>query len=267
MPGVNVIDPFYGPETRIEPVDPMLAMDFETVDAQLAEPRVKGPMTARDRWLARRAFGFGASDIPALLVGLGMREMSSVPKGIQKHAKVIRGTKGAPRIVAEKAGLKAALAHSGGGELEGELVYSWRDSLAHDHDLDPASIIHEKRPYELQAPLVDPLCPRLMVSLDAWGHHVLGMLETIEGKCGDPNQETEAWPKDGSCPWWWRTQVQAQLAATGAWRGWLVCGVGWSFRGGGPISAWPIERDEDAIAEIRSAVVKGWSMVEELRAA
>jgi hypothetical protein len=263
---VAVIDPFYGPETRIEPVDPMLAMDFETVDAQLAEPRVKGPMTARDRWLARRAFGFGASDIPALLVGLNRREMKSVPEGVQKHAKVIRGTRGAPRIIAEKAGLKAALEHSGGGEREGELVYAWRDSLPGDGLIDASTVVHEKRPFELQSPLVDPLCPRLAVSLDAFAYDVLGRLWVVEGKCADPNQRTEAWPKDGSCPWWWRTQVQAQLAATGAVGGYLVCGVGWSFRGGGPISAWLIERDEAAIAEIREAVVVGWSLVEELRA-
>ena len=46
-----------------------LSLDPAVVAGQLAEPAEVAP--AADPWRARRAYGFGASDVPALLIALG----------------------------------------------------------------------------------------------------------------------------------------------------------------------------------------------------
>lgn len=240
-----------------------LSLDPAVVDAQLAGPRDRKPLSL---WHQRRGLGFGASDIPALLVGLGLRDPAMATKRTRDNAAIIRGTLGAPRIVAEKAGLKRPFASPGGGEREAELFAAWVRSLPDDGPLDASSAWHASvLPRRFWSPIRDPQCPHLAVSLDGGIDDVLGDEVVVEAKCGDPERDGPAWPKDGSCPWFWRTQVQAQLAATGCSMGVLVCGVGWAYRDAAPIVVWPIERDEDEIAEIREAVVRGWSMVEKVR--
>jgi hypothetical protein len=68
--------------------------------------------------------------------------------------------------------------------------------------------------------------------------------------------------------WYWRLQVQAQLAVTACEFAVLVLGEFWAatdWREPGPVRAWVIERDEDEIARVRAWVEEGWQRVEALR--
>lgn len=216
-----------------------------------------------DPWHARRAEGFGASEIAALLIGLGRREPVNVTKRIANNARIVRGTMGQPRIIAEKAGVKRPLAHSGGGEREKELLEAWAATLPDDGWLRRETVTHASIvPRELWTPTRDPHCHRLAVSLDGWCRDALGGLVVAEAKCADIEWDHM---QENRAPWYWEVQVQAQLAATGCELGMLVLGRGWAYRDG-PIDVWPIERDEAVIAEIRSAVVEGWERVEALKA-
>ncbi len=248
--------------------------DAEAMEAEapMAEPSLEIPAPTRakppsDPWLRRRMLGFGASDIPALLVGLGLRAPESVPDKMRANAAIIRGTLGQPRIIAEKARFKKPLKHGGGGERERDLITAWISMLDPRSDLVPSTLIHIASviPRDLLSPLRDPECPELAVNLDAVCRDIYGDGVVIEAKCADPDQETDAWPKDGSCPWFWATQVQAQLAATGYSCGVVVCGVGMAYRDEGPIRSWEIERDESAIEELRQAAREGWRRVEAMR--
>ncbi len=239
----------------IAEADDSLAMDIETMDAQAAEPRVRAPLSA---WHQRRALGFGASDVPALLLAFGLRDASKATKRCRANAAIVRGSLGAPRIIAEKAGVKRPLAHPGGGKREGELVRAWAAGLTAADPFIASSLVHYDEPEETKATLVDPECPRLAVSLDARIREMFKTLGVVEAKCGDTDTN------DGVCPWQWGDQVQAQLAATGLSWGVAVQGVGWAYRDG-PIRWWLIERDDAVIAEIRGAVVRAWSMVEDVK--
>jgi hypothetical protein len=68
-------------------------------------------------------------------------------------------------------------------------------------------------------------------------------------------------------PWYWRAQVIAQLAVTGAAYGVVVCGEEWAAWHGnsGMIRAWRVERDEVEIEAVREVARRGWSMVEGAR--
>jgi hypothetical protein len=245
-----------------ESIDPALSMDIETMDAQAAEPRVRAPLSP---WHQRRALGFGASDVPALLVGLGLRDASSVPGYIAENAKSIRVAGGEmfPRIVLEKAGRKAPRKVGSSANIgrtrEVELIAAWAATLTEGDAIDPESVTHASvLPIEL-TPLVDRECPRLAVSPDGWCRDVLGELVLVEAKCGN------AWRDE--LPWYWEHQIQAQLAATGVSMGVLVLGQQWSrsMEARGPIQAWPVERNERVVAEIREAVRAGWLLVERAR--
>lgn len=239
-----------------------LSLDPVVVDAQAAEPRVRAPLSP---WHQRRALGFGASDVPALLVGLGLRDASSVPGYIAENAKGIRVAGGDvyPRIVLEKAGRKAARKVGTSADIgrvrEVELIAAWAATLTERDAIDPESVTHASvLPIEL-TPLVDRECPRLAVSPDGWCRDVLGELVLVEAKCGN------AW-RD-ALPWYWRAQIMAQLAATGVGMGVLVLGQQWSrsMEARGPIQAWPVERVESEIEEIRAAVRAGWLLVQKAK--
>jgi hypothetical protein len=244
-----------------------LSLDPAVLDEQLAGARDRKPVSA---WHRRRLFGFGASDVPALMVGLGLRDASTVPAHVAANANLIRvvvpGEAATmwPRICVEKSGRKAALkagrAADVGTVRERELLEAWRASLRSSDIIDPESVTHASIvPRELQAAVRDPECPLLAASLDGWARDVLGELVVIEAKCGNKWRD--------ALPWYWRAQVLAQLACTELDLGLVVCGQQWS-RGldvRGPIDVWPVERDEAAIAEIREAVRAGWRLVEALR--
>jgi hypothetical protein len=245
-----------------------LSLDMQTVDAQLAEPTRHVESNA---WLARRALGFGASDVPALLIALGVVSTEGTPKYILDKARATNRTCGAPRIFAEKAGvalpLKGSSAASRGTERERELLAQWRMMLSRGVYYDEfaesvvvhESVTHADSMLRCVWPLVDRQCRKLAATLDAWATDTLGGELVVELKCSASERR--------DLPWWWRAQVHAQLAVTGADYGLLVCGEHWaSWHGNdGPIRVWPVERDESAIARIRDAAEVGWDIVERLQ--
>lgn len=254
-------------------MDPSLDMSIEALT-----PDVVKHAPPSDPWLARRMLGFGASEIPILLVGLGRRDMSTVTKTIAANARVSawdpRPGKSAlvPRIIAEKAGLRAPLAHGGGGDRERELVEAWaRDPRC---GIDPHTLCHASVvPREFQSPVRDAKCPALAASLDAWAQKrdplgIGGEWIPIEAKCADilaMKCDGLAYATHGEPPWWWVTQVQAQMACSGAARAAIVYGPGWSYGRNGLPEWWWIDRDESAITEIREVATEAWNAVERLR--
>lgn len=236
--------------------DDGLAMDIETMDAQLAEPRARAPLSP---WQQRRLLTFGASEVPSLLLAFGLRDAKTATKRCQANAAIVRGSLGYPRIIAEKAGIKLPLAHPGGGKREGELVRAWAAGLRPTDPYLGETLVHFDEPEETKATLVDPTCPRLAVSLDARIRDMWRTLGVVEAKCGDNDTD------DGVCPWQWRDQVQSQLAATSLQWGVAVQGVWWAYRDG-PIRWWHVDRDEAVIAEIRGCVARAWTMVDEAKA-
>jgi hypothetical protein len=92
-------------------------------------------------------------------------------------------------------------------------------------------------------PLVDRECPVLTATPDGW--------------CRGPSDE----------PWYWRVQLQAQIACMAAEAGALVCGPGWIVGSEADPIWWLVERDDVEIARIRRVAVRAWDDVERLRAA
>lgn len=245
-----------------------LALDDATVGGQLETAAPVQPPA--DPWLARRALGWGASDVPALLIALGARPADGAPRYIADRARVLRQTRGYPRLIAEKALLVAPYATgraaTRGTARERELLAHWRTLLEHgqyycddERDVVPESVTHADALLRCAWPLVDRHCPPLTCTLDAWARDTWGCELVAELKCSATERR--------ELPWYWRDQLQAQLAVTGADYGLLVCGEYWSADYGhdGPVRVWPVQRDEDAIDEIRSAARVGWCMVEEAR--
>ena len=221
-------------------------------------------------WLRRRALGFGASDVPALLMAMGKRQGLEAPKYLTERTRVTNRTAGQPRIIAEKAGLvrpaRAGAAASKGTSRERELLQTWKALLSHHVYADecetlivPSTIRHADVGMHCAMPWVDRYEPHLVATLDGWAEDVNDNELCIELKCS-AYERTEL-------PWYWRDQVQAQLAVSGAEWGVLVCGEFWAAWHGndGPIRVWPVDRDERAIEEIREVVKGAWALVEKLK--
>ena len=230
----------------------------------------------REAWLRRRDYGWGGSDIPVLLLALGMRQGCEAPAWMRARARhvVLRGDFAGidttPRIFAEKAGLVSPLgvgaAAGRGTEREAELIATWRSNLehgwpeGHEATYNPATIV-AAGPQRIM-PLVDRVCPRLCVTPDAW-------LETHDGRFVVAQMKCSY----GSAPdlrWYWRDQATAEIGATGADAGVLVCGEYWArpegvAPGDGPVRSWAVERNDVAIDEIRAACREGWDRVRALR--
>ena len=235
-------------------------------------------MTAgREAWLRRRDHGFGGSDVPVLLLALGIRRADDAPKWMRDRARhvVLRGDlaalETAPRIFAEKAGIKEPLsvgpAANRGTEREAELIATWRSLVANgsyygEHEaLYEADTIRAAGPQRIM-PLVDRECPRLCVTPDVWLDDTFGRFVSAQVKC--------SFGAAPSLRWYWRDQVMAEIGATGADAGVLVCGEYWARPEGGvdgPVRSWPVERDDREIDLIRSACREGWRQVQALRVA
>lgn len=252
------------------------ALDFGVEAMELVEPELAPVAAPADAWLARRGHAFGCSDLAPLLVALGLRSADDVPGYILDRSKRIRvkgHPGGVPRIFLEKAGLRAPLAAGEiaqrGLERERELLDQWRWRLMRgqfycdaERLIDPASIFFapDAIPRELM-PLVDRFCPRLADTPDAYARDLFGELVVVQLKT--------SYGEKRDLPWWWRDQTQGEVGLGASW-GLLVCGEGWANprRGlDGVIRAWPVPRDERALAELRGACVKGWNEVEALRTA
>ncbi|MBK8260184.1 MAG: hypothetical protein IPK80_02470 [Nannocystis sp.] len=226
-----------------------LSLDHETVAAQTA-------VVVADPWLARRRHGWGASEVPALLLAYDHRddEARTARRYHLEDAEVTRRGN-VPRIVARKAGLLASVrlsrAMSEGARRERELVETWARECGFD-----GVTMADAMPREF-LPLRDDECPRLTATPDAWCRGPSDELIAVEAKC--------TFDHPSECAWYWRAQTQAQMACMSAAAAVLVCGPGW-VRGEDtrPVS-WLIERDEREIARIRDVCVRAWADVERVR--
>jgi hypothetical protein len=232
-----------------------LSLDLETVASQVAG------RAAVDPWLERRMLGWGASEIPALLLAYDRRpdEVATARRYHLDAAAV--GRWGVPRIVAQKAGLAArgrqTRTMSIGQELERELVETWAKTCGYDR------VTHADAAPRESMPWTDRECWALTATPDAWCRGPSGELIAVEAKC------TTDYPQQ--LAWYWRAQLLAQLAVMSAAAGALVCGPGWIFSSkitasqrAAPIS-WLVERDEAEIARIRDVARFGWAVVQSLK--
>lgn len=249
----------------------MTADAFDMASLDQPPPAEAVPQPA-DPWLARRALGFGASDAAVLLVALGMRPLDVLPSYLHADVKVTNRTAGRPRIIAQKAGIveprKRGSAAAQGTARELELLNAWRKLVERDQAgpdaalLDPSTVQHASEMPRWAWPYPDRASAGILAaSLDGWCSDVFGALVVIECKCS-------VRPYEGT-PEHHALQVQAQMAAVGAASGVIVEGCGWAAEwhaNDGPIRTYAVERCERTITEIRAACLKGWRMVEELRA-
>lgn len=248
-----------------------LSLDHETVAMQLADGELAHVAPPADPWLARRTMAWGASEVPALLLALGLARGVDVPDYIARRARATTRARGQPRIIAEKAGLVAPLrvgraAHLG-TEREQELLEQWRAHLERgsyrceaEELVIPATVRHASVAPRCSLPWVDRHCTVLAATPDAWADDALGAELLVELKCSTTERR--------ELPWHWMVQVQAQLAVIGAQWGLVVCGEYWAaeWAHDGPIRAWEVPRDEALIETIRDACREGWRRVEALRA-
>lgn len=228
-----------------------LSLAPEVVSAQSAAVRyVHG-----DPWLARRARRMGASDVPALLLAYDPRpeEVSAARRYHLDAAEIVQTRRGPmPLLVARKAGLRKPQASSAamrrGQTREVELLRRW--SVGATEILDGSLVLASEMPRWARH-VIDHDCDALAATLDAYALDVLGEAIVLEAKC----------PRDlpDALPWYWRAQMQAQLAATGAGLDVCVVGPGWGAGddGGGEPVSWMVERAEDEIARIREVCRRG----------
>lgn len=227
-----------------------LSLDLETVAAQLADK------STRDPWLARRDFTWGASDVPALLLAYDPRpeERATARKYHIEDADI--GRAGVPRIVARKAGLTGAKgvtsAMALGTAREDELARLWaRRSDAEIYRPAPKCLL----------PYVDRHCPCVAVTPDFFGIDDFGLDFVLEAKCTFDRRDTGP-------HWFFRVQVQAQIAACAVSYGVVVVGPGWARdldMRDSPVSH-VVMPDKQEQERIRFACMRGWqdvSMVKE----
>ena len=267
----------------------MAAMD----DVEPPEvPVDTGPDAA---WRARRQHAFGASEIAALFIALGMRHAEDFPGFVRDEAKIIRfGKQRVSRIFLRKAGLKKPLASTPamelGSERESELLRQWTERVRRGRcGREAQMILPETVQYSSVVPrefypLTAHGLKRLAVTPDAWARDKLGDLVAIEAKCSFKpyaDKYRAAAPHHV-------LQLHAQMLVLGAESGIAVEGERWcnsywdvpvvnggeprldrgpQHEPGGPIVTWPVPRDERVIAEIERAIPLGWERVQELKEA
>jgi len=273
---------------------PDLSADFAAMTDPAPPEAVPVPPPA-DPWLARRRFGFGASEIALVLVALGWRS-EDILASHQKKKNTRPRRKGIPRVhrvFLEKAGLVAPLKMNRepnsppevGKRREPELVRRWLDKVKRGTagpdclHLQPSTAHYVERRWPRQMlPIVDPQCFRLRVSPDVLISDCFGALECWDAKCSlKPYAElTDEQRAAGVTPLreHHRIQVNAQIAACNAGAGGVLEGEGWSatYRDHageaiGPIVSRAVERDDELIRELRAAATEGWARVEEARSA
>lgn len=219
-----------------------------------AEARAVPRPVETDPWLERRQHGFGASEVAALLIALGLREPVGVPKYMVENAR---------KLLHVKAGLrrpsKVGRAAREGSRSERALVAAWGADVDCPVRSLLTTITHADAAPRAFWPLVDRHCPRLTCTPDAWARDLFGADVIVEAKCTTHELDEPHW--------YWTVQVQAQLAVSACEWGALVVGDEWAadWKQPGRVHAHQVERDEAVIAEIRGAVVDGWQRVEALR--
>ena len=212
-----------------------------------------------DPWLARRMLGFGASEIGALYLAMGLRAPS--PDDPRYLAE------GAARLIGVKAGLRkpagGSRATAGGQRRERDVLRVWADGGCPGSSVVPWSVRHADEIPREYLPLVDRHCPRLVCTPDGYARDDDGQLVHVEVKTTWRRRDER---HTGPHLWWgYELQVQAGIAATGAHSGVCVVGLGYASDDDGDLAVHAVARDEEAIAAIRAACIDGWSRVERLR--
>lgn len=211
--------------------------------------------THADPWLARRARRMGASDVPALLLAYDTRpeEVATARAYHREGARVVQTRRGPlPLVIARKAGLRKPQAESTvmrrGQKREVELLRRW--SVGAREILEGSLVVAERMTPWTRHP-IDHDCDALAATLDGYAVDLFGEWVIVEAKC----------PRDApeSLPWYWRAQMQAQMAAAGVGLNVAVIGPGWgaSDDGGGEPLSWMVERADDEIARIREVCRRG----------
>ena len=206
-----------------------------------------------DPWLARRMLSFGCSEIPALLIAVGVCEPTPItPRYVTDLARKLFGVKAGTRKPS-----KGGRAASVGADVELELLLAWNADTWSGY---PPAVPSNVAPREWY-PLVDRYCPRLSCTPDAW-LHVEGELVNVQVKT-DQHGGKKAPTRE------WIQQVQGEMAVTGSSRTVIVYGGGWACdwrdQRAYPV-AFEVPRDDEMIEVIRNAAREGWAKVEGIRA-
>jgi hypothetical protein len=235
------------------------------------DPRAYAIGPESDPWLERRMLGFGASELPMVLVATGRRRADTLPRWMQDQLRVTNRTLGQPRLYAVKAGLvqqkRAGRAAAIGQEREEELLDEWRAlllrreyALAEEASINVASIRHARSVPRQWLPLRARHSDHIAATPDAWCFDEAGRLYDVECKC----VTTDVY----ECRWYWRVQVQGQGMATGSDGGFVVCGQRWAHdnRNDGSVVRCFVEPDDALRSELAEAADEAWEKVETLRA-
>lgn len=187
---------------------------------------------------------------------------------------------GHARFLLQKAGrvkrLKQGSAQQGGLDREAELFLAWSErvdnSVTMPLDLDAGSLMWAGALPDEFPPWSDKEVPRLCVRTDGWARTRGGKLVTLSLKCARYGIGKPAWWNGlDEVPWYYATQAQAEMAALNAEHTLVVIGCGWirdedDPREDGEILVLRVDRDDEAIDEIRRCVTQGWAVIESLKA-
>lgn len=205
-------------------------------------------------WLERRQESFGASEMMALLVALGMEKApEGMPKYMQEDARLIFKRKA--RKLAPERKSQAATA---GQDAELPLIMAWneRPTRGFPAPVIPAGVIPSRF-----LPILHRKQPRLSMTPDGWAHFHREFL-IVEVKTDVHGGKTDV------TPWWW-WQCQTQMAVADTQVGLVLYGERWIawHDNKGPIHPWIVERDEAAVARCLEAAELGWREVEKIKEA
>lgn len=252
-------------------------MSVTAMDAT-PEPLSSDDAGPRDPWEVRRDFAFGASEMAALFIALGMRHAEDFPGFIRSEAHVMkRGPHKVSRLFLRKAGLARPLKPTRpmilGSEREPELIRQWTERVRRGlcgkeaRTLDPSTVQHSSCVPRSFYPLTHHRLKHLAVTPDAWALDLMGGLVAIEAKCSyQPymNKYRDAAPHHV-------LQLHAQMMVMEGDAGIAVEGERWSNdywdhagEPSGPVRTWPVRRDESVVREIEKAIPLGWEAVQEL---
>lgn len=210
--------------------------------------------------------------MPMVLAATGRRAVEALPKYAQQRIRVVQGSRGLPRLYAEKAGLLAPLAVGTaahfGQEREELLLRTWAEhiergeyAVEHEAIVDPGSIEHASAVPREWMPLPARFARFIASTPDAWCRSDLdGSLYDVELKCVT-SDVFEA-------RWYWVVQVQAQGMSTGSEGAFVVAGSRWArardWRG--PVVRCFVDPDEHMRRELAEAAEEAWSHVAKLKA-